>query len=99
MNQQLAQHVADVLKALAHPARLQIVDLLHSGEKSVNHIAHLLHTKQSITSRQLNLMKERGVLASRRDGPKVYYRIDNKNVTKVIQCVYDHCRTKKGATK
>ena len=48
---------------------------------------------------QLNLMKDRGVLASRREGARVYYRIANPNVIRVLGCVYDHCESGKGARK
>ena len=89
-----AEHVADVLKAVAHPVRLKIVELLQHGEMSVNDITDAIGTKQSITSQQLNMMKSRGVLACRREGMKVYYRIENPNVIKLLHCVYDNCQDK-----
>jgi DNA-binding transcriptional ArsR family regulator len=91
MDKELAMHAAEVLKAVAHPLRLQIVEALEGGEKSVGEIVEALGEKQAITSQQLNLMKDRGVLASRRDGAKVFYRILNPNVIRVLNCVYDHC--------
>ena len=99
MDIRTAEHVADVLKAVAHPARLQIVELLIPGEMCVGDIVGRLGEKQSITSQQLNRMKDKGVLGSRRDGPKVYYHIENKNVIKLLDCVYDHCEQEKGPTK
>jgi ArsR family transcriptional regulator len=96
MNEETAQHVAEVLKAIAHPLRLRIIELLENGEKCVSSIVEKLDAKQSITSQQLNMMKDKGVLACRRDGIKVYYRIANKNVIKVLHCVYNHCENKKG---
>jgi DNA-binding transcriptional ArsR family regulator len=93
MDKELAMHAAEVLKAVAHPLRLQIVEALEGGEKSVGEIVEALGEKQAITSQQLNLMKDRGVLASRREGPKVFYRILNPNVIRVLNCVYDHCET------
>ena len=95
MDRELATRAAEVLKAVAHPLRLQIVEVLESGELSVGEIAEALGEKQAITSQQLSLMKDKGVLASRRDGARVYYRIANPNVTKVLGCVYDHCRSRK----
>ena len=91
MDKELAEHAAEVLKAVAHPLRLQIVDVLQRGEKSVGEIMDVLREKQAVTSQQLNLMKDKGVLASRRDGTKVYYRILNPNVIRLLDCVYDHC--------
>ncbi|MBN2269925.1 MAG: winged helix-turn-helix transcriptional regulator [Sedimentisphaerales bacterium] len=96
MDSNLAEQVAMVLKAVAHPARLQIVELLVPGEMCVGDIEEALGEKQSITSQHLNMMRDKGVLACRRDGAKVYYRIENKNVIKLLDCVYDHCEPQKG---
>ncbi|MCH7556120.1 MAG: winged helix-turn-helix transcriptional regulator [Planctomycetes bacterium] len=96
MNEKIAEHAAEVLKAIAHPIRLQIVELLHAGEMCVGDIVEALGGKQAITSQQLNMMKAKGVLSSRRDGARVYYRIENKNVIKLLDCIYDHCERKKG---
>ena len=66
MDRELATHAAEVLKAVAHPLRLQIVEVLSEGEMSVGEIVEALGEKQAITSQQLNLMKDKGVLTSRR---------------------------------
>jgi len=94
MNEKIAEHAAEVLKALAHPVRLQIVELLQAGEMRVGDIVEALGGKQAITSQQLNMMKAKGVLSCRRDGARVYYRIKNKNVIKLLHCIYDHCDRK-----
>ena len=91
MNDETAEHVAQVLKALAHPVRLQIVDALESGEKCVSDIVEAVGGKQSITSQQLNMMKDKGVLSCRRNRSKVFYRIENENVIRLLSCIYDHC--------
>jgi DNA-binding transcriptional ArsR family regulator len=91
MNVKTAEHVAEVLKAVAHPVRLQIVELLQAGEMCVGDIVEALGGKQAITSQQLNMMKDKGVLGCRRDGARVYYHIENKNVIKLLNCIYDHC--------
>ena len=96
MNENTAEHVAEVLKAVAHPVRLQIVELLEAGEMCVGDIVEALGGKQAITSQQLNMMKDKGVLSRRRDGARVYYRIENKNVIKLLYCINDHCEQKKG---
>jgi len=89
-----AQNIANVLKALAHPDRLKITEFLVQGEKCVNEIIAHVGGKQSITSQQLNMMKDKGVLDCRRDGPKVYYRILNRNVIKLLDCMSQHCENK-----
>jgi len=95
MDKKIAEHAAEVLKAVAHPVRLQIVELLETKEMCVGDIVAALGGKQAITSQQLNMMKDKGVLNCRRNGTKVYYRIENKNVIKLLNCIYDHCETKK----
>ncbi|MHC4559141.1 MAG: ArsR/SmtB family transcription factor [Planctomycetota bacterium] len=95
MDKKIAEHVAEVLKAVAHPARLQIIELLEAEEMCVGDIVEALGGKQAITSQQINMMKDKGVLNCRRDGAKVYYRIENKNVIKLLHCISDHCERKK----
>jgi DNA-binding transcriptional ArsR family regulator len=94
MDKKVAEHVAEVLKAVAHPVRLQIVELLETKEMCVGDIVAAIGGKQAITSQQLNMMKDKGVLNCRRNGTKVYYRIENKNVIKLLNCIYDHCDRK-----
>ena len=96
MNIKTAEHVSGVLKAVAHPVRLQIIEILKDGQMCVGDIVKALGGKQAITSQQLNMMKDKGVLSCRRDGSKVYYHIENKNVIKLLNCIYDHCEQKKG---
>jgi DNA-binding transcriptional ArsR family regulator len=95
MDKELATHAADVLKVIAHPIRLQIVEVLERGEMCVGEIAEALGEKQAITSQQLNIMKAKGILTSRREGAKMFYHIENKNVVRVLGCVYDHCEPRK----
>jgi len=95
MDKKVAEQVAEVLKAVAHPVRLQIVELLETNEMCVGDIVEALGGKQAVTSQQLNMMRDKGVLECRRDGTKVFYRIENKNVIKLLHCVYDHCKTRK----
>ncbi|OHB60161.1 MAG: hypothetical protein A2167_08240 [Planctomycetes bacterium RBG_13_46_10] len=99
MDRDLAEHSADILKAVAHPIRLQIIELLKKEEMCVGDIVHELGEKQAITSQQLNIMKNKGILACRREGAKVFYRIENKNVIKVLACVYDHCKAETRSKK
>lgn len=96
MDKRAAEHAAQILKTMAHPARLQIVELLQTKEMCVNDIVEALHSKQAITSQQLNIMKDKGVLSCRRDGVKVYYHIEDKNVANLLHCINDRCKRKRG---
>ena len=87
IDQARIDRAAEVLKTVAHPVRLRIVELLESGEKSVNEIKDLLGVTQPLTSQHLSQMRMRGVLGSRREGTLVYYSIANPDVVKVIHCI------------
>jgi len=87
IDQERIERAAAVLKTVAHPLRLRIVELLESGDKSVNEIKDLLGVTQPLTSQHLTQMRMRGVLASRREGTLVYYSISNPDVVKVIHCI------------
>lgn len=84
------QRAADILKTVAHPARLRIIDFLENGEHAVSEICNHLGAAQPYVSQQLNIMKARGILASRRNGTQIYYSIANRNVVKIIHCVRQH---------
>ena len=78
---------AETLKAVAHPVRLQIVNILMNGERSVGDLVKRLGTKQSLTSQQLSILKSRGVLRSRRNGNVVYYSLDNSGIKNIIASI------------
>ena len=81
------ERAAEVLKAVAHPVRLQIIDALEDGPRTVSDLCRILGTAQPYMSLQLNQMKSRGILGSRREGNQVYYSIVNPSVVKVIHCI------------
>jgi ArsR family transcriptional regulator len=81
------EKAADILKTVAHPARLQIIDFLEEGEKTVTEICDHLGAQQPYTSQQLALMRAKGILGSRRNGNQVHYGITHAGVTKIIECV------------
>jgi DNA-binding transcriptional ArsR family regulator len=91
MNYESAQKVAEVLKAVAHPVRLQIVAALEHQALCVADIMEAVGGKQAMTSQQLNMMRNRGVLEARREGNKVFYSIANPNEIKLLDCMVHHC--------
>jgi ArsR family transcriptional regulator len=82
-----AQRAADILKTVAHPARLRIAELLQTREMTVGEIQECLGSSQSMTSQQLSLMKARGILKSRKAGKSVYYGVDSPEVIQVLHCL------------
>jgi len=75
---------ADYFKALAHPTRIQILELLRRGEKCVCEITPTLGKEQPNISRHLAILKKEGLVQSRKDGLKVIYRVDDPKVYKII---------------
>lgn len=91
MDYESAQKVAEVLKAVAHPVRLQIVAALEQKALCVADIMAAVGGKQAITSQQLNMMRVRGVLEAHRQGNRVFYSIGNPKVIKLLECMVHHC--------
>lgn len=78
------QLVSNVFKAIAHPTRIQIVKLLKNGELCVCDILPNLDSEQSNTSQHLTVLKNQGIVESKKDGSKVIYSIKNKEVYEMI---------------
>lgn len=82
------EFVAFILKTIAHPLRIGIIDLLTRNEKlCVNDICEKLGSEQSLTSHHLSNMKLKGILNSSRDGKNIYYSLKLKEVVEVINCM------------
>jgi ArsR family transcriptional regulator len=75
-----------VLKALAHPLRLAVVDFLADGERCVCEIADHVDAERSNVSRHLALMLRAGILECRRDGLKVLYTLKTPCVLNFLSC-------------
>jgi ArsR family transcriptional regulator len=87
---QLAKYEAraKVIKALAHPARLIIVDeLAEHGERCVCELTELVGTDMSTVSRHLSQLKNAGLLVQEKRGTMVYYRLRVKCLTNFFSCV------------
>jgi rhodanese-related sulfurtransferase len=80
---------ARVGKALANPVRLELLDLLAQGERSVEELAETAGMKVSNTSAQLRILAGARLVASRRDGVRIYYRLADENVGTFVGEVQD----------
>jgi DNA-binding transcriptional ArsR family regulator len=78
---------AEIVKALAHPVRLAVVDFLKGGEQCVCHIAENVGSGQSNLSKHLSVMSAAGVLSQRKEGLNVYYRLRCPCVHEFVSCV------------
>ncbi len=79
---------AGVLKSLAHPMRIAILNLLEGEKKmTVTEIHEVLGMEQAAASHHLGILKDKGVLCSRRDGKNTWYFLKNNLISQVIECV------------
>lgn len=78
------EQFSKVGKALANPVRLELLDLLAQGERSVEELAETAGMKVSNTSAQLRALAGTGLVASRRDGVRIYYRVADQQVIALV---------------
>ena len=76
-----------VLKALAHPARLSILNALRDDEECVCHLTALLHHRQAYVSQHLMFLRQVGLIEDRKEGLRVYYRIKDPRVLEVLDTI------------
>ncbi len=82
------EKVAEILKAIAHPARLQIIGLLEQNSpQSVSDILENINIEASVLSHHLIKMKDKGLLSSRREGRNIFYKLKVKEITKIFDCM------------
>jgi len=75
------------LKALAHPARLTMVEALADGERCVCDLQTLVGSDISTVSRHLKTLVHAGLLASRREGQKVFYKLETPCIVDFVACI------------
>ena len=81
----LSEFRVGVLKALADPARLEIIEFLKDGEKCVCEIIPRLGKAQSTISKHLEILHHAGILERRVDGKRTLYRVRNPEIFKLLQ--------------
>ncbi len=91
MDWNVAEDMAETLKVLAHPIRLQIIASLGNRKRSVGRIAATVDRKPAFVSQQLSIMKRRDVLTRIRSGRRVYYRIHDASMARIIECLSTLC--------
>ncbi len=81
------ERLAEVLKALANPARLRLVNILTCGEWSVSELCELSGLKQSLVSQQLRNLRLNNIVKRRKEVPNTYYSLNEKNVVFMLNCL------------
>jgi len=80
---------ANILKALSHPIRLYILEILQEGEKCVNEIYERLHIDISTVSRHLSTLRKVGIIKDEKRGNQVYYSLRTICVLNFLKCAED----------
>ena len=93
MNNAEREVAAEVLKALAHPVRLGVIELLEGGEKSCTELYEQLGCSQSMMSQQLKILCQQGLVAIRKEGTLKYCSLRNPDFLQLFGCMHKHLRT------
>lgn len=77
-----------LIKALSHPARLAILETLRNGEACVCHLEAAYGWRQAYISQQLMVLREAGIVADRREGWNIFYRVVKPEIYAILDAVY-----------
>ncbi len=86
-NDERAAHVAEVLKAVAHPLRIRLVALLCRGDEHVNALAEKLGAPQAIVSQQLRILRLKGLVIATRENGFARYRLREPHLMDLVCCM------------
>lgn len=81
---ELSQFKAEFFKALAHPLRIRILDILRDGEVAVNDLSSRLGVEQSTLSQQLAILRNRSVISGRKNGSNVFYSVRDPAIFRLL---------------
>jgi DNA-binding transcriptional ArsR family regulator len=83
------ERASEAMRAMAHPMRLKILCMLGNGELSVQEIVDGVGTTQSNISQHLSILKTHAIIAARKEANKVFYRIEDARILKMITLTRD----------
>jgi len=87
------EKVSGMLKAVAHPVRISIIGCLENGKsKTVTEIHNQVGIDQSAASHHLGMLKDKGVLGSKREGKNTYYFLKHEKIMPLLNCIEDCCQ-------
>lgn len=84
MDLEMQKFKADFFKALAHPLRIRILELLGDGDKSVNEIQNLAGTEGSAVSQQLMILRTKNIVTGTKDGNRVIYSLRDPLIIELL---------------
>jgi len=86
------ERLAQLFKVMGDGTRLGIMRALEGGEMCVCDLAAFLEVSESAVSHQLRLLRQLRLVANRREGPVLYYRLDDQHVGQLVQLALEHVR-------
>jgi ArsR family transcriptional regulator, virulence genes transcriptional regulator len=93
LNPENLEKASGMLKAMAHPVRIAIIGCLELGKgRSVTDIHKNIGIEQSTASHHLGILKDKGVLGSRREGKNTYYFLKHERIITLLNCIGDCCK-------
>jgi len=87
MEEKILELKAEVLKALAQPTRLKILELLRNGERCICEIVPAINGEQSNISRHISLMQKSHLVTTRKDGVKVMVKVRDPKIFEILDSV------------
>ena len=87
MREDNIEQAARALKAMAHPLRLKILCVIGDGELPVMEIVEKVGTTQSNVSQHLDILREKGIVVSRREGSKILCRVKNTDILDLMSAM------------
>ncbi|HBG48075.1 MAG TPA: transcriptional regulator [Cyanobacteria bacterium UBA9971] len=87
MNKEFYKLKSSLIKTLANPTRLMIVDCLRKGEKTVSDIVKTIQDEQSNVSKNLSILKNQGIIKDRKVGLNVYYSLKCTCIKEFFGCL------------
>ena len=87
MEERVLELKADILKALAQPTRLKILELLRNGERCICEIVPAINGEQSNISRHISLMQKSHLVTTRKDGVKVMVKVKDPGIYSILDRV------------
>ena len=83
----ILERASRVIRVLGHPLRLRLLELLEDGERNVTVLVQATGVGQASVSQQLRILRAEGIVGDRRAGPRVYYRITEPKVSRILDCI------------
>jgi DNA-binding transcriptional ArsR family regulator len=87
INPEILEAAASIIKCIGHPLRLRLLEAMEEGEMTVIGLQVVTGATQAMVSQQLGILRGRGIVSARRDGPYVFYHITEPKVFRILNCI------------